>query len=232
MDSAIFCLCLEDNRVENETELTHAMLHGDGVNRWFDKSFRLIITNNEVSGINFEHSWGDGVAVLRFLEEIFNDSTENPAISLKPVPSSADTSAAVRKLEFKLSESVKAMVSAAKRVKENPCKSDNWRITIIGKNLIMEQNLSPGAIVQLGFQMTFLHQHGKTVPTYESCSTAAFKHGRTETIHPATPPTKQCSTAFVSERGEYSSEELKKMVYSCSKLHRKLLIKAALGELL
>lgn len=31
---------------------------------------------------------------------------------------------------------------------------------------------------------------GKFVPTYESCSTAAFKHGRTEVVRPCTALTK------------------------------------------
>ncbi|XP_078415360.1 carnitine O-palmitoyltransferase 2, mitochondrial-like [Cetorhinus maximus] len=233
VDSAIFCLCLDDNPVENETELTHAMLHGYGTNRWFDKSLSLIITKNGVSGINFEHSWGDGVAVLRFLEEIFKDSTKNPAISPKPEPTSSDTSAAVRKLEFKLNESVQAAVKAAQEKFEHQRKSlevEQLEFRKFGKNFIIEQNLSPDAIVQLAFQMAFLHQHGKTVSTYESCSTAAFKHGRTETIRPATLPTKQCSVAFVYERGKHSSEELKNRIHSCSEHHRKLLIEATLGN--
>ncbi|XP_067884843.1 carnitine O-palmitoyltransferase 2, mitochondrial-like [Heterodontus francisci] len=233
VEGAIFCLCLDDVSVENEVELTHTMFHGYGANRWFDKSFSLIITKNGESAINFEHSWGDGVAVLRFLEEIFKDSTTIPAISPKPEPTSSDSSAVVQKLEFKLNESVKAAVNVAQASFEHIRKSlrvGQLEFSKFGKNFIAEQNLSPDAIVQLAFQMAFLHQHGKTVPTYESCSTAAFKHGRTETIRPATVPTKQCSAAFVYERGKHSSEELKNMIHSCSKYHRKLLIEATLGN--
>jgi carnitine O-palmitoyltransferase 2 len=38
--------------------------------------------------------------------------------------------------------------------------------------------------------MAFHKQVGKTVATYESSSTAAFKHGRTETLRPCTIATK------------------------------------------
>ncbi|XP_067838411.1 carnitine O-palmitoyltransferase 2, mitochondrial-like [Heptranchias perlo] len=233
VDGAIFCLCLDDSWVEDETELTHTMLHGYGANRWFDKSFSLIITKNGASAINFEHSWGDGVAVLRFLEEIFKDSTTTPAISPKPEPTSSGSSTAVQKLEFKLSESVKAAVSKAREKFEHKRKSlgvGQLEYSKFGKNFIAEQKLSPDAMVQLAFQMAFLHQHGKTVPSYESCSTAAFKHGRTETVRPATVPTKQCSKAFVYERRKHSSEELKNMIHSCSQYHRKLLVQATLGN--
>lgn len=44
--------------------------------RWFDKSFSLIVASDGVAGINFEHSWGDGVAVLRYFQDIYKDSTE------------------------------------------------------------------------------------------------------------------------------------------------------------
>jgi len=38
--------------------------------------------------------------------------------------------------------------------------------------------------------MAFHKQMGRTVATYESSSTAAFKHGRTETVRPCTMATK------------------------------------------
>jgi carnitine O-palmitoyltransferase 1 len=35
------------------------MLHGKGYDRWFDKSFNLIVTKNGRVGLNVEHSWAD-----------------------------------------------------------------------------------------------------------------------------------------------------------------------------
>lgn len=46
--------------------------------RWFDKSFTLIVCADGTSGLNFEHSWGDGVAVLRYFQDISKDSTDHP----------------------------------------------------------------------------------------------------------------------------------------------------------
>lgn len=51
--------------------------------------------------------------------------------------------------------------------------------------------------------------HGKLVSTYEAASTAAFKHGRTETIRSATPEALKFAEAFcdpecsTSARGDY-----------------------------
>ena len=43
--------------------------------------------------------------------------------------------------------------------------------------------------------MGYYKQYGKTAATYESCSTAAFRHGRTETIRSATHGSYICSTS-------------------------------------
>lgn len=48
--------------------------------RWFDKSFTLIVTRDGKASVNFEHSWGDGVAVMRFINESLKDSTQRPSV--------------------------------------------------------------------------------------------------------------------------------------------------------
>ncbi len=68
--------------------------------RWFDKSFQLIICKNGLTAVNFEHSWGDGVAVLRFFNETFKYTTETPAVSLSSVPASVDSSQCVSRVRF------------------------------------------------------------------------------------------------------------------------------------
>jgi hypothetical protein len=34
-----------------------ALLHGNGSNRWFDKSMTLVVFANGKSGVNCEHTW-------------------------------------------------------------------------------------------------------------------------------------------------------------------------------
>jgi len=57
--------------------------------RWFDKSFTLIVTKNGHSAVNFEHSWGDGVAVLRYVIEIVKDTLTSPRVHPTTQPSVA-----------------------------------------------------------------------------------------------------------------------------------------------
>lgn len=66
IDSALFLVSLDDKAnyaPENPVPIIQNMLHGDSIgaiNRWFDKSFSLIVCKDGNAGINFEHSWGDG----------------------------------------------------------------------------------------------------------------------------------------------------------------------------
>ena len=51
----------------------------------------------------------------------------------------------------------------------------------------------------MSFQLAHAKMHGGYLPsTYESASTAAFKHGRTETIRSATPEAAAFTAAFLS----------------------------------
>ncbi|EOD32336.1 carnitine O-acyltransferase [Emiliania huxleyi CCMP1516] len=56
--------------------------------------------------------------------------------------------------------------------------------------------VSPDGMMQMSFQLAMAKMSGRTVSTYESASTAAFKHGRTETIRAATPESRAFTDAF------------------------------------
>lgn len=232
VDGALFCLCLDDESMRDHIHTSHNMLHGDGCNRWYDKSFSVIVTKDGQAAINFEHSWGDGVAVLRFQNEVFKDTTEKPLVHPGSAPAAVDSASAVRRLHFNLDGELE---NGIKRAKEN-FDSAVSKLTIHamefkkgGKEQLKKSKLSPDAVAQLSFQMGFLRQYGQTVATYESCSTAAFRHGRTETIRPASTHTKRCSHAFVCEPSKHSVEELRAMLNECSKYHGQLTKEAAMG---
>ena len=78
--------------------------------------------------------------------------------------------------------------------------------------------------------MGYYRQYGETVATYESCSTAAFKHGRTETIRPATTITKETCEMFDKSSGVLPSvSDLQNSIRECSTVHGKLTKEAAMG---
>ena len=49
------------------------MLHGEGYDRWFDKSFNLIFGRNGKMGLNAEHSWADAPVSSHMWEHLLGD---------------------------------------------------------------------------------------------------------------------------------------------------------------
>ena len=84
--------------------------------------------------------------------------------------------------------------------------------------------------LHFSFQLAFYRQYGKTVATYESCSTAAFKKGRTETVRSATSFTQQACEMFMRKKDPYSAYALLLGLGDCSKYHSKLTKEAAMGN--
>lgn len=67
------------------------------------------------------------------------------------------------------------------------------------------------------------------MPTYESCSTAAFKHGRTETIRPASVATKLCAEAFEHSHNA-GPKDMMALITEAANHHSKLVKEAAMGK--
>ena len=42
--------------MQDKKEHARLVFHGDGINRWFDKSFQIVVTENGRIGGNVEHS--------------------------------------------------------------------------------------------------------------------------------------------------------------------------------
>lgn len=231
IDSAIFVLCLDNHDVEGVSDATRTFLHGDGANRWFDKSFQLIVCKDGNAGINFEHAWGDGVAVLRFFNEVFKDSTTRPPCTAANAQD-LNGEVTVRKLNFNFTPEIERGIYAAKEKFDNTVKAmdvADLEVLTFGKNFIKEKKLSPDAVMQLAFQIAIFRQSGKFVPTYESCSTAAFKHGRTETIRPASNATVACAEAFQKSH-RAGVEEMMERIRRATDWHSKLTKEAAMGQ--
>lgn len=66
--------------------------------RWFDKSFSLIFTADGQLALNFEHAWGDGVAVMSYFNEIVKDLADRPYIHPDSKPAPIDASQYVKRL--------------------------------------------------------------------------------------------------------------------------------------
>lgn len=230
IDSAIFNLILDEDVLHDDKHrILRKYLHDDGLNRWFDKSFSVIVTRDGISGINFEHSWGDGVAVLRFFQDIYAETMTKPFIHPDSKPS--EDNITVEKLEIKLDDKSKLFIDNAKKAYKTWCDTISIDYILyegLNKEDCKKYKVSPDCIMQLGFQAAHHLLKGSFVGTYESCSTSAFKHGRTETMRPCTERTKAFCEALHSNKS--SKEELRSMIQECSAYHSELVKQAAMGQ--
>lgn len=240
LDSAIFALCLDDCSYEQHQEIdgAHNFLHGANpkgpLNRWFDKSFSLIITKDGHASINFEHSWGDGVAVLRFFNETYYDSTKNPQI-LEPIADPKTSNIGVTKLNFDIDSRLRDSIALSR--KKHLATTGNLELGAVhydklNRDYFKKNKLSPDAMSQLGFQLAFKKIYGTTPVTYESCSTAAFRGGRTETVRPCTNETNNAASAIIenNKKSSYSNDQLKDLLQKSSQRHYQLCREASMGD--
>lgn len=146
---------------------------------------------------------------------------------------SVDISKDVNELKFKLGDVSKKDIDEAMRdFKEfsGSVEFNTFEYEEMTKDDIKRAKLSPDAVMQLAIQLAYHIVHSKTVATYESCSTAAFKHGRTETVRPATMETKKFVNAIRNTAVEWSNEELRYLIKKCSDFHTHLVKEAAMGQ--
>ncbi|XP_064632032.1 carnitine O-palmitoyltransferase 2, mitochondrial-like [Lineus longissimus] len=233
IDSGLFCFCFDDENPKDPNHLTKMFLHGNGANRWYDKSFSMLMSPEGTMALNFEHAWGDGVAVLRYINEVFKETTTKPVINSDTKPASIDCSSLVKKLEFKLDDGLKQAISNAKiKFHEAVGHLDVAHVVYenCGRNFLKSERISPDAFMQLSFQMAYYKQFGNFVGSYESCSTSAFKHGRTETIRPCTMETSDACKMFHKTQNRPSVSEMREAIENCSKKHSDLTKEAAMGQ--
>ncbi|KAH9600540.1 Choline/carnitine acyltransferase domain [Trypanosoma melophagium] len=193
VDSAMFVLNLDDDievdywTSKGNNAVTRAMLVRD-TNRWWDKSMSVIVTKDGSLGINFEHSWGDGVAVLRYTQDVFNHSIMRSSKGMKrdTVPTEV-----VRQIKWHLTPEIEQEASKAKlRISSEIRRMDFFSCILsdIGRcsALFKEGGIKTDPFFQVAMQLAWWRMYKSTVSTYESASTCAFLRGRTECVRSAT----------------------------------------------
>jgi hypothetical protein len=77
IERSAFVVCLDDELVSYDPKdpskldrWAESLLHGRAHDRWFDKSFNIIVYPHGRVGINAEHSWGDAAVTAHFMEYV------------------------------------------------------------------------------------------------------------------------------------------------------------------
>ncbi len=181
VETALFCLCLDDITPEDTQQACDQLLHGDSGNRWFDKSVSFIVFADGTAGINIEHCGLDGTTVLSFVDTV---------LTTQPEPVSPKGSPPVTPIEFALDEALRTSVrTAATAFADYAAANATTTVSFddIGSTRIKELGASPDAFMQLAYQLAHKRTKGFTGATYESIATRQYQNGRTEAMRVVTP---------------------------------------------
>lgn len=188
IETALFCVALQDEVPADAREACDHLLHGDSGNRWFDKSLTLVVFGDGTAGLNGEHCELDGTTVVSFIDAV----TGTPAVDGAP-----QGTPAVAPVEFVLDDALRADVDAAGRAfAEYAAATATATLSVEGftSTTAKELGCSPDAFAQMAFQLAHQRAKGHLGATYESIATRHFHHGRTEAMRVVTPE----AAAFVA----------------------------------
>jgi carnitine O-acetyltransferase len=187
IEQALFCLCLDDAEPENLCDTADQLLHGDGGNRWFDKSVSLIVFANGASGINCEHCGVDGGALIEFVDFLHSEKT---CEALEAARHDFVDAPVVNALAFTLNESLRRHIEEASQAFDDLASrtaTTHTSFDDFGAAKIKTLKMSPDAFAQIGFQLAHLRTKGLVGATYESIATRQYDRGRTEAMRVVTP---------------------------------------------
>ncbi|KAL9914661.1 carnitine O-palmitoyltransferase whd isoform 2-T5 [Glossina fuscipes fuscipes] len=195
IETAAFVVSLDEKpyefdlqRPELLDEFGRTLLHGNGYNRWFDKSFTVCVGTNGRVGFNAEHTWADAPVMGHTWEYIFADDIDGydengntKGIPEFQPPSPVHLSWALEPCLDRIEE---ATLAADKLISDI-----DLRILVhnqYGKGFMKKCRLSPDAYIQMALQLAYYRDAGRFSLTYEASMTRLFREGRTETVRPCT----------------------------------------------
>uniref|UniRef100_A0A8B9HEK4 Carnitine palmitoyltransferase 1Aa (liver) n=1 Tax=Astyanax mexicanus TaxID=7994 RepID=A0A8B9HEK4_ASTMX len=233
VEKAAFFVTLDDteqrhdlkNPVQSLRNYGKSLQHGKCYDRWFDKSFNLIVYKNGTMGLNAEHSWADAPIIVHLWEQVLAMDIEmsytadghckgQPHRNL-PGP---------QRLQWNIPSECQSMISNSLAVAQ--ALADDVDSHIIpfedfGKGLIKKCRTSPDAFIQIALQLAHYKDKGKFCLTYEASMTRLFREGRTETVRSCTVETCNFVRAMISnETREKKLDLLKQAAEKHQQLYR------------
>ncbi|KAE8616982.1 hypothetical protein XENTR_v10008942 [Xenopus tropicalis] len=237
VERAVFFISLDEEEAgyneEDKSSLSaysKALLHGNCYNRWFDKSFSLVVFRNGKLGLNAEHSWADAPIIGHLWEfTLATDCFElgytedgncrGDAGSPLPPPYRLQWD-----IPPKCREVIERSYVTAKAIADDVdfhclCFSD------FGKGLIKKCRSSPDAFFQIALQLAHYREKGHFCLTYEASMTRLFRDGRTETVRSCT--TQTCDFVKAME-DPTQSQEKRLALYRAAAEHHQLMYRWAM----
>ncbi|XP_012919534.1 carnitine O-palmitoyltransferase 1, brain isoform isoform X2 [Mustela putorius furo] len=210
-----------------------ALLAGRGHDRWFDKSFTLIVFSNGKLGLSVEHSWADCPISGHMWE--FTLATECFQLGYSadghckghPEPSLPQP----QRLHWDLPEKIRLSISLALRGAKTLSGNIDCHVfpfSHFGKSFIKRCHLSSDSFTQVALQLAHFRDRGEFCLTYESTMTRLFLEGRTETVRSCTR--EACNFVRAMEDKEKTEPQRRALFRLAVEKHQALLKAAMSGQ--
>ncbi|GGT91458.1 choline/carnitine O-acyltransferase [Actinomadura citrea] len=187
IETALFCVCLEDLVPENTLDACDHLLHGDSANRWFDKAVSFVVFGDGTAGINVEHCGLDGTTILSFVDALLGEPPEKPS---QRSGARSQGLPVVEAIEFTLDDALRRDIGdAAAAFAGYGAATATATVSFddFGTDHIKRLKMSPDAFVQMAYQLAHKRAKGRVGATYESIATRQYRNGRTEAMRVVTP---------------------------------------------
>nr|XP_003465467.1 carnitine O-palmitoyltransferase 1, brain isoform isoform X1 [Cavia porcellus] len=211
----------------------HSLLAGCGHDRWFDKSFTLIVFSNGKLGLSVEHSWADCPISGHMWE--FTLATECFQLGYSsdghckghPDPALPQPQRLQWNLPDQVHQSVSLALLGAKTLSGN-IDCHVFPFCHFGKSFIKRCHLSSDSFIQTALQLAHFRDRGQFCLTYESAMTRLFLEGRTETVRSCTR--EACDFVSAMEDPEKTDTQCLALFRAAVDKHQALLKAALSGQ--
>ncbi len=242
IESSMFVVVLDDECPTTWTQCGKLGIHGkNGTNRWFDKSFNMIIYGNGQAMVNGEHSWGDAPVVAHMLEWVLSNDIQtqhytkegniDPAKVAKYAQKEGNITAPKRLQWAFLPDTVDIIQDAVAQASKDVSNFDLVvsRFDKFGKRKVKKLNVAPDAFLQSSLLLAYYRDsNGKFPCTYESSMTRLFQQGRTETIRSCSTKMTEFVKAF--ENDKLSVDEKRHFLLEAASKHKDISNEAMIGD--
>uniref|UniRef100_A0A8C7F5H9 carnitine O-palmitoyltransferase n=1 Tax=Oncorhynchus kisutch TaxID=8019 RepID=A0A8C7F5H9_ONCKI len=208
-----------------------SLLHGKCYDRWFDKSFSVVIYKNGKIGLNAEHSWADAPVVAHLWEYVLaTDSFQLGYNEEGHCKGEVDASLPrPQRLSWDITPECQEQISQSLAVAQALADDVDFHVFSFrdfGKGMIKKCRISPDAYIQLALQLAYYRDRGMFCLTYEASMTRLFREGRTETVRSCS--NESCAFIKALEGGEVG-KVCRRLLRQASEKHQNLYKHAMTG---
>lgn len=220
-----------DDPAGNLDRYAKSLLHGKCYDRWFDKSFSIVIYKNGKNGLNAEHSWADAPTIAHLWEfTLATDAFQLGYTEDGHCKGEVDrTLPRPQRLLWDIPAEVQAQISTSLTVAQTLADDVDCHVfpfREFGKGRVKKLRISPDAFIQISLQLAYYRDRGNFCLTYEASMTRLFREGRTETVRSCSNET--CAFVKALQGGE-SAEQCRRLLKLASEGHQNLYRMAMTG---